>query len=687
MEFKNNLVIRILLSMLFFMPSISFARDYRDSILMNRIWAYNQKIRQNNPNIDENAYLVYTLDLKRRNFLLWLVPTMYSVAKGDRKFIGEEYGKVVHSNKYDFHFERQAMFSTIPHQRKPIPAMFDLQSPNLHGEQIYRDRLLSPFWKTNHRYYKYKMLYLKDNKTLVIFKPRVSNTQLIIGVAIVNFSTGAIESINFNGEFDMLKFSVNTEMDKNSIYGLPTTSNTLASFNFLGNKILTSFTSYYGLKHTLPDSLHNKYDYNTMVSVRPRPLTSYQDSIYLHHYQQVKAREEAMKDNKKDSISDTDTDSVSTFYENFNKVKDFLWDDVGDYMVNSNGYQTEKTTMRISPLLNPLYMSYSSSKGISYKLSMTFSYNWNAHRFITLEPRLGYTFKLKQLYYTIPLVFTYNPKRRGNVGFIWSNGNRTSSATLAEKFREKVGNKIEFPVFRDEYFRLYNHIDIFNWVSMTTGLNFHLRKANSKRELLDKLGFPVAYRSFAPYLSIHLNPWQERGPMLTANYERSIKDVARSNLRYERWEFDASFKHNVKRMQILNLRAGAGFYTHRSTDFFVDYTNFCDNNLPTGWDDDWSGQFHLIDTRWYNESNYYIRGHVSYDSPLLALSWIPLVGRYLETERLYLSVLNIERTRLYSEVGYGLKCRYFSAAVFASFLNVNYKSIGIKFDVQLFRRW
>ena len=91
----------------------------------------------------------------------------------------------------------------------------------------------------------------------------------------------------------------------------------------------------------------------------------------------------------------------------------------------------------------------------------------------------------------------------------------------------------------------------------------------------------------------------------------------KSDLNYSRYEFDAQYKHKMRGMRLLNLRAGSGFYTLRNTDYFVDYNNFYDNNLPTGWNDDWTGQFQLVSSRCYNESNYYIRTHISYESPLL----------------------------------------------------------------------
>ena len=119
----------------------------------------------------------------------------------------------------------------------------------------------------------------------------------------------------------------------------------------------------------------------------------------------------------------------------------------------------------------------------------------------------------------------------------------------------------------------------------------------------------------------------------------------------------------------------------------MDYSNFRDENIPGGWDDDWSGNFQLLRSRVYNQSKYYIRGNVSFESPLLAASFLPLVGRYVERERIYLSSISLADTRLYSELGYGFTCRYVSLGFFASFFNTRFEEFGTKFTFELFRRW
>jgi hypothetical protein len=78
---------------------------------------------------------------------------------------------------------------------------------------------------------------------------------------------------------------------------------------------------------------------------------------------------------------------------------------------------------------------------------------------------------------------------------------------------------------------------------------------------------------------------------------------------------------------------------------------------------------------------------VSYESPLLFATWLPYIGKFIETERLYFSNAVVQHTRPYFEIGYGLTNRYFSVGFFASFLNTEFQKAGITFDFELFKRW
>lgn len=187
-------------------------------------------------------------------------------------------------------------------------------------------------------------------------------------------------------------------------------------------------------------------------------------------------------------------------------------------------------------------------------------------------------------------------------------------------------------------------------------------------------------------IGLKFQPWLNNGPTLSIDYERAIKGVMNSDLEYERWEFDAQWKKKIPGLRVLNLRAGGGFFT-KSGNYFVDYVNFRDENLPGGWDDNWSGDVQLLRSREYNRSDYYIRSNVSYETPMMFATWIPYLGKYIEKERFYLSNVLLEHSRPYYELGYGFTNRYISVGAFASFRNTTFDRAGVEVEIELFRRW
>ena len=316
-------------------------------------------------------------------------------------------------------------------------------------------------------------------------------------------------------------------------------------------------------------------------------------------------------------------------------------------------------------------------------------YNFNDYTWIETSPYIGYNFKLREFYWNVPLYLFYNKRYNAHLDFSWGSDNRTGNNGVLEEIRREYGDLPELDdkkldLFDDRYVRVNNSFDPTGWLTLETGLVFHHRHALNASEMA-AFGKPTKFKSFAPSVGVKVHPWK-KGPMLSVDYERGIKgnDV---NMTYERWEADLSMKHRMSHLQTLNLRLGGGLYTTRGNNYFMDYANFRDTNLPEGWDDDWAGNFQLLSSDLYNVSDYYVRGNVSYETPLLFAALTPLIGRYVERERVYWSALSIAHTRMYSELGYSFTCRYASLAFFASFLNTHYKEFGCKFTFELFRRW
>ena len=630
-----------MLGMMTLMPSVCFAFNDADSVTLHRVWNYRRNYTTPIKGHEQNVYLRYVFGLEKRNVLLWLVPTMYVVAKGDREYIGESYCKIRFRDVDDYEVRRQIICGTIPRHRTAMPPLLEFTTPDFYDVTLYPDHILSPFHHSNRIFYYYHIDQQPGNCALVHFRPRTPNTQLVTGHAIVNNTTGQLQSVQLEGEYDMVSFKVSALMSQDENYSqLPERCSTDAVFHFAGNRVKGHLLAVYNCPETLPDSLDDVKDRARMEQLRPVPLTPEDAKIYRIYDEKVSR-----------SLSEEPQDTV----KHHDWLKEIGWDIIGYNLIKGNKTDIGHVTMHISPLLNPLYFGYSPSRGLSYKLKFGLQYTWNSHRYLTLKPELGYNFKLKQFF-----------------------------SILERDFRERMKDSVSMPEYKDMYVRAINNVVAYDWLEIMSGIVFH-KRTSLDRELMKAAGLDDEFRSFGPMLSVKLSPWHD-GPTLTANFERGMKLLG-TNLSYGRWEFDASYLHRMKCMRILNLRAGTGFYTHRSSNYFVDYTNFRDNNLPTGWEDDWSGQFQLVNSRWYNESDYYVRGHVSYESPMLALSHLPLIGRYIESERLYASALSIQHTRPYFEVGYGLSNRLCSVGLFGSFLGSEFQDLECKITVEIFRRW
>ena len=119
-----------------------------DSLLINRMWDYYEH-PERIADGERNVYIMCHIGTKRRNALLWVIPTMYSIARGDRDYIGEAYTKLRYHGTNNYHFHRQVFCSTVPHQRDVMPFIFELITPNLYGVQLYPDGILSPFHRSS----------------------------------------------------------------------------------------------------------------------------------------------------------------------------------------------------------------------------------------------------------------------------------------------------------------------------------------------------------------------------------------------------------------------------------------------------------------------------------------------------------------------------------------------------------
>ena len=667
----------IVLGILIGIPSIVFSRSVIDSLVLQRMFNYSSTYTPNSvKGHTTNVYIKSNFNVWRRNSTLWLVPSMYSIAEGARYLVSESYNKLIFNDINDYEKKRQVSYSTIRHNRRALPTVVEFMTPNVYDICLYGDHILSPFNYYNRRFYRYNVLPSIDDRVIIEFRPRLpDNTQLVSGQAYIDIHTGRVHKAIFNGEFDMIRFQTETIQGGEGIRSLlPKECRTNVVFYFMGNKIYSTLEAVFDCPVNLPDSIDDQFSLEMMDSIRPIPLTAQENHILSEYAERHKP--------------DT-TQVVDTIPEKFNFVHDVLQDAIGDNLVTSIRYRNDHAYLKISPILNPQYLSYSSSHGLSYKIKLGAEYYFNSHRYFEFNPRLGYNFKYKKPYFTLPLYFNYNPKRNGQVQIVYGNGNRIGNSNIIDDIKHEHGDTVvlndKLHLFDDNYLTVSNNVVAFNWLEITSGFTYHHRVAYHPEEL-KQYGKQQVFNSFAPMLSVKLSPWR-KGPTLSVDYERGIEGILKSDLDYERWEFDGSIKYDIHPLRKINAKLGFGFYSRKKDSYFVDYIHFRDDKLPEGWDDDWTGNFQLLTSRWYNESKYYARANFSYESPFLVMSWFPLIGHFFEKERFYLSALSLDNTRPYYEIGYGFTTRLVSIGLFASFLRTEYQDFGCKFTFELFRRW
>lgn len=681
------------------------AKTEGDSILQ-RLFIYPYIVKQGDiKDSISYSYLKCSTLVNRRNTLLMAVPTMYAVAHGGAsQYLREDFNKTIIHGPGNYTSTKLMSLSTVPHRSTPLPNMLQYLTPNIYHTTMIGDYILSPFNKDNRHLYRYKLETFKSGNVRLTFRPKLNNTLLVKGSAQIDPSSGRIYSTELHGEYDMIKFHLYVQMgDDGYMSLLPQRCELSSIFKLFGNDIRYAYTAVYGLSKTVEGDITDTHDLAIMSRLRPEPLTTYEQMIYDRYLRKLnQKKEEEVRDSLKQASATAGT-IINTKHKL--RAKKILWDMLGENLlthIKQNFGTEQQGYVKIAPILNPLYMGYNENIGFYYKFDIRGGYNFSTRKNIWLRFKAGYSFKLHQFFFQTPLTYTFSKKHNGYIHSQFAMGRRITNSRIVNELmesKEDAGkpqttstttneyDELHLNKFRDMYWDCYLNYDINPYLGFQSGFIFH-RRSGTDHKGFKLLGIPRIYISWAPKIELLYRPMGYHGPTLMASYERSFKDVARTNMPYARWEFDGQYVMPLKHLNYLSIRIGTGFYTMKDKNgYFVDYENFRQTTIPDGWNDKWSGEFELLDGDTYNTSSYYVRANLTYESPILALAWMPFVGHYIEKERLYLSFLDVKKTHPYIEVGYGVKTRALSVGAFVSTINGKYKEFGFKFGFELFRQW
>lgn len=676
------------LILMFFVICINVGMDGKDTyrvFVIQKMYNYFSTIDTLQEGYKTTSYLNYQIKTDKKNITLLGVPSMYTFYNEDRnEFVGEALLQFTFHTKGENEAHVIARSSTIRHHRRMIPNLYDYLSPNIYSTTLISDQLLSPFNRRNRHFYKYEVKKLDESRARLEIRRKAPNTQAVRGHAIIDTSTGRIVSCLLSCEYDMVAIEASFDLGENGIQSLyPMHSHIKAKFTFMGNRMRAIYDTTYGLP-LLSDSITFQSDEEERAFLerhRPYSLNAFQEGLY----------EEYDSLNRPAETPISDTLIVSEKKPFHRKLWNFISDNVIHHINGRFGHESQGY-YRLSPPLNPFYLSYSGRRGLHYRTKLRWGYEFTSNREINSVVKIGYSFKQKQLLINIPVVFYFDKKNNGYVKYHFINGERVTNTTVLEKLKEEHTDSINWDAMDLDYFKhsesiFMLHYDFNPYWGVESGIINNQWSAiiDKNFETLDK---PTRYHATSWVGILTLRPWGWKGPILTFNYERTFKSLSKKSMNFEKWEIDCSYLKRLPSLRSLSIRAGAGLYTsNMEKNYFLEFNNFSNNYIPGGWNDDWSGEFELLHDNWYNSSKYYIRSNMTYESPMLLLSWIPYVGNVIEKERLYFSVLNLSHLSHYCELGYGITNRVFSMGVFAGLKRGAYQSIGIKFGFELFEKW
>lgn len=641
------------------------------SFLVGKIMDFSVSMNENYGERKSDAYIKWRIHTVKRNVIMKLIPSLYVITKENPDYIKEYYRTVWFNDAKAKEKTDRASAGTIPIKNKVSVPIMDLYTPDIYAKTFFKENILSPFNRTNRKFYRYKITRTTDSTAELAFKPRLNNPQLIKGAALVDKNTGEILSTSFAGEYDLFRFKTDMDMNK-EIPVLPERNNLKVSFSFMGNKLLAEVSCQFLPPKDFPDSAEAAY---SMGSLRPFPLDSMDRSIYSRY----------------DSLQTLKNPDKSQASRNYKKAWKIVQETFANSLTADLGAD-DKLSLKFSPLVNPSYLNYSHNRGLSYRYDIRGLYRLGDNSGIYTKIKLGYMFTKKQFYFDAPFFYSFDAARHGTISFSVGNGNRITNSSVREQLIKKHPESVRFNdmdlnYYTDNYYSLNLSYDLTPWFRSEVGAMYHRRTPVNKKEFTDA-GQPVTYKTFAPCLELTFLSFKGKGPVLTLDYEAGIKGVMKSGVAYEKIEGDLSWIKNFSSVSSLSMRVGGGLYTDRSQDiYFLDFSNFRENNLPGGWNDDWSGEFQLLNSAWYNISKYYYRTNLTYEQPMMLSYVLPFIRKGVEKERFYANFLLTDRIHPYAEYGYALTNSLFSMGIYISTRDWKYQDLGFRFSIELFSRW
>ncbi|MCL2501749.1 MAG: DUF5686 and carboxypeptidase regulatory-like domain-containing protein [Bacteroidales bacterium] len=392
--------------------------------------------------------------------------------------------------------------------------------------------------------------------------------------------------------------------------------------------------------------------------------------------------------------------------------------------VLGSGYTfTPDSLWRISysGMINPFESSYNTVDGWVYGQALRLRRETKNNGYIQLRGRASWAFCRQSLMWNVLAEQRYWANRRGH----WGLGAYAQTLDFAGDQGVGLVNEWSSLFFRINPARFYegrgiqatHRIDIANGLVWNLGFKWEDRRPLDNHS--DYSFFYVDSRSFAPNIPDN-SPYVSDNPALVGPNRAAVirMGISYTPKRYYRmhegrkimlssdyptfsaewtkgipglWDSQSQFdfvsasvsqSKNFGYHRTIEYRAQAGTFHRAKLLHFADFHHIYTNQSGVSLSRDLN-TFQLLQTYRLSTPRWYVQAHVRYQTPYLALKYIPIFTNPMIREGIQFSYLLQPNLRHYTELGYSMNIIMFNVGVFAGFEQAKYHRWGFRLSLPL----
>ena len=442
----------------------------------------------------------------------------------------------------------------------------------------------------------------------------------------------------------------------------------------------------------------NKRDTAYWADIRPIPLSVGEISSF-HQRDSLATIKKRYASN--DSIS------IITHKKNYG-IFNPLFFGVRFYMKDSTWrvrYDGLTTTKRVN---------FNAVDGWNVSQNISFNKFYKPGRSISIVPYVAYAINRKALLGSGTVQFVYSPMHRGN--FEFSAGRNTVDFNGATDGINPLINSVASLFFKENYARYYEsrYVSLFNVIDIANGLtlradlkwekairlenstsfsfvnkddaypfNIPVNREINESAIKDQINSITKLKiEFTPKYFYRIRDGvkimsHSNFPTFYLTYEKGIKGVLSSTSDYDFLGAGILYARELSSTSSIAYEVHAGWFPNNQQIHFSDFAHAPTQKSPVLLKE-YRHAFFLPGYYELSTSDQFVRAHLSYKSPYIALKYLPILSNTLWREMIWSSYYTSPQNRNYVEVGYTLLEVLLSAnvGVYAGFSDGQFMGFG-----------